>query len=219
MVGVRGLDFEGVKPEEHSPRPRGSRTPDFSLGMDEIRAVAAFNVAATDTVISHFDQIRPEDERPRSAHAAARDFADGQPRSRQQRITAPAAHRAAKDVSPQAAFHAAMAAGDAAASVYLHPLANREQVGHILRGPTHAILALSLAEPADDAAGTEATKRIASLATPEVVEVLCRYPRTEPGTTEVSRLMHRLDSLLRDELRAVPGSKAGAQPRNEAEQL
>lgn len=50
------------------------------------------------------------------------------------------AHRAARGPR-QCASHSAWA-GDAAASAYLHPLARATQVGHILRVPAHAALAL-----------------------------------------------------------------------------
>lgn len=104
---------------------------DFDLTLDELRQVARYAAAAAQEVLSLFEEESPGDVRPRAAIQAAEAFADGAPRTNLQRVTALEAHRAAKDSSVRAAHHAAMAAGDAAASAYLHPLAKATQVGHI----------------------------------------------------------------------------------------
>ena len=79
-----------------------------------------------------------------------------------------------------------MAAGDAAAAAYLHPIARATQVGHILRAATHAALAL-------DGDLGPALRR----ATPELVDVLRRYPPAPSGRTPVALLMQQLDATLR----------------------
>lgn len=174
---------------------RPVRVPDIRLSMDEIRAVTAFNLACAVRVVGVFEDVRPDDDRPRRALAAAEEFARGGPRSRAQRVAAPAAHRAAKEVPP-AAFHAAMAAGDAAASAYLHPLADAAQVGHILRGPAHALEALRLC-PADPLTREDAEAVVLGEAGPTVVAVLCRYPRAETSGRGASHVMAALDARLR----------------------
>src|SRR5436190_14919400 len=102
---------------------RAQRIPDFVLTLDELRAVTAFNLACAEQVIDVFEDARPTDTRPREALEAGAAFVRGGPRSKAQRVTALAAHRAAREAKPPAA-HAAMSAGDAAASAYLHPLAD-----------------------------------------------------------------------------------------------
>ncbi|WP_372338124.1 putative immunity protein, partial [Microbacterium sp. MPKO10] len=113
------------------PIGRVQHTPDFDLSLEDLRAVTAFNLACAMQVIDIFEAVNPHDERPRDALVAAENFVRGGPRSRAQRISAPAAHRASKEVIG-AASHAAMAAGDAAASAYIHPLTDAAQAGHIL---------------------------------------------------------------------------------------
>jgi hypothetical protein len=123
--------------------PRVPRIPDLVLTLDELRAVTALNLACAEQVVDVFEGVQPTDTRPRAALDAAAAFVRGGPRSRAERVSAPAAHWAVKEVGPPAAC-AAMAAGDTAASAYLPPLADAAQAGHILRGPAFCVLALQL---------------------------------------------------------------------------
>lgn len=177
------------------PADRVQRTPDFDLSMNDLRAVTAFNLACVLQVIDLFEAVKPHDARPREALVAAEDFVHGGPRSRAQRISAPAAHRASKEVTA-AASHAAMAAGDAAASAYLHPLADGAQVGHILRGPSHCVLALE-ARAVEPLTREDAVSAVLEKATPALVEVLCRYPRAVTRDRATGDVMSHLDARLR----------------------
>jgi immunity protein 5 of polymorphic toxin system len=170
-------------------------TPDFVLTLDELRAVAAFNVACAEQVIGIFEEAQPHDTRPREALNAAAAFVGWGPRSRAQRVTALAAHRAAKEAVPPAA-HAAMAAGDAAASAYLHPLADAVQVGHILRGPAFCVLALRH-RPVEPWTRSAAVVAALQCASPPVIQVLRRYPRVRSRRREVASVMGELDTRLR----------------------
>lgn len=163
--------------------------------MDEIRAVTAFAVTSAGQVLPLFEACHPEDSRPRDALAAAAAFVHGDRRSRAQRVTAIAAHRAGREAAAPVPFHAAMAAGDAAASAYLHPLADAVQVNHILRASAHAIRVFEL-RPSEEYAG-DPVERIVDLATPLLIDVLRRYPRIGAGANRVSRLVHELDNRLR----------------------
>lgn len=167
--------------------------------MGELRAVTAFNVDCAEQVLSLFEHTNPGDVRPRAALNAARAFVQRGPRSRGQRSTAPAAHRAAKAAQPPAC-HAAMAAGDAAASAYLHPLADAVQVSHILRGPAYSVLALQQRVVAP-LTRTEAMQRIRSRATPMVIAVLRRYPNARHARTAVASVIVELDAALRRDSR------------------
>nr|WP_225443284.1 exonuclease SbcC [Lolliginicoccus lacisalsi] len=143
-----------------------------------------------------FETHHPDDNRPRDALVAAAAFVHGGKRSRAQRVTATAAHRAGSEATAPVPFHAAMAAGDAAASAYLHPLADAVQVNHILRASAHTIRVLELC-PSDEDIG-DPIERIVGLATPRLIDVLSRYPRIDAGTNRVSQLVHELDNRLRD---------------------
>lgn len=174
---------------------RTQRTPDFDLSMDDLRAVTAFNLACALQVIDLFESAKPHDARPREALLAANAFIRGGPTSHAQRVSAPAAHRASKEVAT-AASHAAMAAGDAAASAYLHPLADAVQVGHILRGPSHCVLALEERDT-DPLTRADAVAAVLGEAAPVLVEVLCRYPSLAAPGRATADVMSHPDAQLR----------------------
>lgn len=186
-----------------SPLRRKPRSPDFALTMDELRAVTAFAATSAEQVLPMFEARHPDDSRPREALVAAASFTHGDRRSRTQRVTASAAHRAGRESTSSVAFHAAMAAGDAAASAYLHPLADAVQVNHILRASAHTIRVFELC--LDEEGTGDPIQRICGLATPLLIDVLGRYPRIGAGANRVGRLVHELDSHLRDQPRTPPG--------------
>lgn len=171
---------------------------DFSLSSADLREVTTFNLAAALEVLPIFESVHSEDLRPRSAIEAAQLVVDGAPRSRLQRLAAPAAHRAAKQAPSLSAYHAAMAAGDAGASMYLHPFACSSQVGHILRASAHAACAWAYATPDDPGAADAALNRAVMRATPDLVAVLDRYPRVLKGGGSLSECVSWLDTVLRD---------------------
>lgn len=183
-----------------------STAPDFDLTTAELRAVAAFAARHAQDVLGVFEAAVPGDQRPRAAVDAALLFAGGAPRSAVQRRAAADAHRAARQAPSEPARLAALAAGDAAAAAYLHPLARSSQLAHLLRSAAAvaAIAEVSGAEPA--AAALLSTRR---RATPVVLAVLRRYPSLpEPpaGASPVTRLLVTLDRALR----ADTGTDAGA---------
>lgn len=170
----------------------------FELTMVELRAVTGYAVACAEPALVIFDKDHPDDRRPAAALHAGRVFTEGAPRSRLQRATATNAHRAAKDARTEAASHAATAAGDAAAAAYLHPLAKATQVRHILGAAAHAARAAELAQGDDPVVAKYVITAAARRTTPEVLDVLTRYPRAPKGRTGVAILMERLDGMLRD---------------------
>ncbi|ALE85277.1 hypothetical protein XF36_20745 [Pseudonocardia sp. HH130629-09] len=163
--------------------------------MADLRVVTRFTAGCAAEVLPLFDD--PGDDRPRAALDAARVFADGAERSRRQRVTAVGAARAARTARTPPGRHAALAAADAAASAYLHPLAKATQVGHILRAAAHAAHAVELAGGDAPRGGDAHLARVLLCATPELVDVLCRYPRAPTGRSRVAALMSGLDDALR----------------------
>jgi hypothetical protein len=170
---------------------------EIELALDEIRAVARFAARCAQDVLPLFEDVHPDDPRPRAALEAAWAFADGDPRSLRQRTTAVAAHRAAREATDLAASHAARSAGDAAAAAYLHPLHRATQVGHLLGAAANAARAVELRAGDDPDAGEEHLAHVARHASPAVVDVLRRYPPAPAGRTRVARLMTTLDAALR----------------------
>lgn len=175
-----------------------ARAGELRLTMDELRAVTRYAVSCAEPTLFLFEEACPDDDRPAAALKAARDFAEGANRSQRQRTAAPAAHRAGKAAPTQAARHAAMAAGDACASAYLHPLARATQVRHILGAAVHAARAAELSRGEDPVVAEYVLIGAAERATSIVLDVLTRYPRAPEGGGRVGELMRRLDSLLRD---------------------
>ncbi|MFI0794359.1 putative immunity protein [Micromonospora rubida] len=196
------MDKELGMPQTRGPRRsqagRTARKPDFLLTASELREVTTFAVAAAAEVLPLYESASPNDARPRQAIEAAQNIVRGAPRSKLQRMTALAAHRAAKDALSSAAHHAAMAAGDAAASVYLHPLADAAQVNHILRAAAHAACATELIRTDVPYAAETFLEAARRRATPTLVSVLSRYPATPESSSRVAQLMRRLDIALRD---------------------
>ncbi len=177
-----------------------TRSGDFDLTMDELRAICGYAAACAEPALVIYRKAHPDDPRPAAALQAARVFAEGAPRSRQQRTAAADAHRAAREAADEAARHAADAAGDAASAAYLHPLAKVTQLRHILGPAAHAARAAELARGDDPVVAEYVVTAAAKRATPVVLDVLTCYPRAPQGRSRVAALMQRLDSLLRDPL-------------------
>lgn len=166
--------------------------------MEELRRVARFALECATPTLGLFDRACPQDRRPAEALDAAREFADGAPRSRWQRVAAVAAQRAGREAPTEVAGHAATAAGDACAAAYLHPLARPTQVRHILGAAAHAARAAELSRGDDPVVAEYMLHAAAARATPQVLDVLGRYPRAPRARARVGVLMRRLDDLLRD---------------------
>ncbi|MGV1008355.1 MAG: NAD(+)--rifampin ADP-ribosyltransferase [Dermatophilaceae bacterium] len=171
---------------------------DFELTMDELRDVTRYAVACAEPTLVLFERACPQDPRPAAALAAARAFADGAPRSHLLRAAGTDAHRAGREAPTEPARHAATAAGDAAASAYLHPLAKATQLRHILGAAAHAARAAELSRGDDPVVAEYVLDAAAKRATPVVRDVLGRYPRAPQGRSRLAVLMRRLDALLRD---------------------
>lgn len=170
---------------------------DFDLTMAELRVVARYVVGHAEDVLPVFEQAVPDDPRPRAAIDAAWVFVHGARRTKVQRATSLAAHRAARSAPSEAARLAARCAGDAASAAYLHPIARADQVGHILRAAASAARIGEMAAGDDPAIGDALLEPSRQRATPVLVDVLRRYPPAPSGGGRVARLMSALDRSLR----------------------
>jgi hypothetical protein len=168
-------------------------TDPVELSTDDLRLVTAFAADSAQDVLGIYEAAHPDDRRPRDAVDAARAFAEGGRRGKALRDTAWAALRAAREAGTPAAADAARAAMAAAGAAYLHPLADAHQVKHVLGAAAHAARAAELAT--GDAA--QYLERARGRATPDVVDVLCRYPAAPPGGGRVGELIRELDRALR----------------------
>ncbi len=185
---------------------RSNVSGDFELTMDELREVARYVMADAIDVLPVFEAAVPDDPRPRAAIEAARRFAEGAGRTKLQRVTALDAHRAARSAPSEIARLAARSAGDAASAAYLHPIADADQVGHILRTSATAAHICELAGGGDPALADARLERSRRSATPLLIDVLSRYPVAAGGRSRIAQLMRRLDDLLRADGHAAGGS-------------
>jgi hypothetical protein len=178
----------------------------IELGMAELREITGFAVACTEPAVAIFERDCPDDPRVRAALDEARRFAAGGRRTKALRVTALAAHRAARtarETGHEAAADAAHAAGAAGASAYLHPLARSTQVLHILGPAAHAARAFEIDAGDDHEVGADHLAKARGLADPTVVRVLRRYPNAPGGRGRVGELARRLDAALRQPGAAV----------------
>lgn len=167
------------------------------LSIQDLRVVARYAAESAQEVLSIFEQQHPDDRRPRLALEAALAFAEGAERTKLQRTSALAAHKAAQEATNEAAREAARAAGHAAAAAYLHPLAKATQVKHILGAAAHAAHAAELIAGGDRSVGAQRIEQARQRATPELIAVLKRYPAAPSGGNRVAQLMSALDTALR----------------------
>jgi hypothetical protein len=121
-------------------------------------------------------------------------FVEGGRRGKPLRDTAWAALAAAREAGTPAAGDAARAAMAGAGAAYLHPLADAHQVKHVLGAAAHAARAAELATGDDPA---EHLERARTRATPQLVDVLSRYPAAPRGGGRVGELIRQLDQELR----------------------
>jgi hypothetical protein len=167
------------------------------LSTQDLREVTRYAAESAQEVLEIFERAHPTDSRPRDAVDAAWTFARGGERGKTLRVTAVAAHKAARDTGTAAAGDAARAAMCAASAAYLHPLADAHQVKHILGAAAHAARAAELMAGDDRAVGAEHIEQALRRATPAVVDVLKRYPAAPPGGGRVGELLRDLDKALR----------------------
>ena len=179
---------------------------DFDLTMDELRVVARYVLQHAEDVLPVFEQAVPDDPRPRAAVDAARAFIDGADRTRLQRVASLGAHRAARSAPSEAARLAARSAGDAASAAYLHPIAQADQVGHILRAAASAARIGELEAGGDPGIGDARLERSRQRATPVLIDVLRRYPPAKGGRSRVAQFMSGLDRALREAADRSPGT-------------
>ena len=174
-------------------------TGDFEITFDELRVVARYVAECAQELLPHFEAAHPDDPRPRDAIDAAWRFVDGEPRTKLQRVTSMAAHRAAWAAPTEVARLAAEAAGDAASAAYLHPIAKAHQVAHILRAAANLARIAEIQAGEDPTASEQKLAEARARATPTLIDVLRRYPPAPAGKSRAARLMSTLDSALREQ--------------------
>lgn len=103
--------------------------------------------ACAEHVLTNFEVPHPQDERPRMAIQACRDWLAGHLTVRQARQAAFATHEAARSSKNDAAIAAARAAGQAISTVHLF--------GHAIHASTYAVKSVAFSTAFDDQAIAE----------------------------------------------------------------
>ena len=119
-----------------------------SLGDDDHRLLAVWAADCAEHVLHHFEEARPDDDRPRRAIELGRAWARGEVPWAEARTAAGHANAAARDLAG-AARHAAYAAGQAAAVGHV--------AAHELGAAAYAVRAARAAAPDGD--GDDAGRR------------------------------------------------------------
>jgi hypothetical protein len=121
--------------------------------IDELLKSADHQTAAhwaadcAEHVLSYYGQQRPHDKRLHQAIQAARQWANGEIRTRDAREAAFPAHAAAREATDKAAIAAARAAGQAGSTPHM--------IGHAVHASTYAVKAVAFATDFDEAAIAE----------------------------------------------------------------
>jgi hypothetical protein len=169
----------------------------ITLTQEDLRFVGLWAADCAERVLPLFEAKAPSDTRPREAIEGIREFAGGGKRTARLRSLAVAALAAAREVGDPVATDAARAAGAAAASAYMHPLATLDQAKHALGPAVYAALARELAASGDSSAADEELRWAIQHASPAVREVVRRYPIRVSGRTRLNVLFYQLDTGLR----------------------
>jgi len=163
------------------------------LSERELRILGAWAADCAERTLPIFEAAAPGDTRPRDAIAGIRAFARGGKRDAKLRAVAWGALKAARDVG-NAAAASARAAGLAAGTAYLHPIATVHQTKHIHGPATYAARARQLAR----GNGDEEIEHAIATVPPEVRTLLRRYPARAAGSKgALDALLYRLDVGLR----------------------
>jgi hypothetical protein len=168
----------------------------ITLTDGELRGLGRWAADCAERALPLFEATAPADPRPREALEAVRAFGAGGRRTAHLRSAALAALAAAREVDDPVAEAAGRAAGYAASSAYLHPLASPHQVRHIVGPAQYEAYARELATGDPDVGHAEI--RWAIDHAPEAVrDLIRRFPAGKPGRSRLGELHRQLEAGLR----------------------
>jgi hypothetical protein len=169
----------------------------FALSLESLRAIGAWAADCAERALSLYETHAHSESRPRAAIEGIREFAGGGRRTARLRYLAMEAHAAAREIGDPAAGAAARAAGLAAASAYMHPLADVHQTKHIVGPAAYAALALELDHDGDPRVVYGEIRWAIEHAPAEAREVLLRMPAREAGKSRLDTILYELDAGIR----------------------
>ncbi|KJK56428.1 putative immunity protein [Saccharothrix sp. ST-888] len=170
---------------------------EVTISEEDRRLLGLWAADCVERALPLFEAQDPSDPRPREAVEGIRAFAREGKRTGQLRSLAWAALAAAREVGDPAATAAARAAGYAAATPYIHPLATPHQAKHALGPAVYAARARELAAGDDAGAGDEEIRWAIEHASPAVRGIVRQMPVRSPGRSRLDALYFQLDAALR----------------------
>ncbi|KQC34978.1 putative immunity protein [Frankia sp. ACN1ag] len=168
-----------------------------TISEEDRRLLGIWAADCAERVLPLFEQKASCDTRPREAIEGIRSYARGQLRRGPLRSLAFAALAAARDVGDPAAAAAARAAGYAAATPYIHPVATPHQAKHALGPAMQAARASELAAGDDTSIGDTEIRWAIENAPPAVRGIVRQMPVYSPGRSRLDMLRYQLDAALR----------------------
>ncbi|MFJ2781435.1 MULTISPECIES: putative immunity protein [unclassified Kitasatospora] len=168
-----------------------------TISDEDRRLLGLWAADCAERVLPLFEAKAPSDTRPREAIEGIRFFARDGKRTARLRSLAFAALVAAREVGDPAATAAARAAGYAAATPYIHPLATPHQAKHALGPAMYVARARELAAGDDVGAGDEEIRWAIEHAPSAVRGIVRQMPVFSPGRSRLEALRHQLDAALR----------------------
>lgn len=165
-----------------------------------LQAVALWAANYAEEALTIFERHHPEDNRPRQAVEAAREYGQGKKRDKNLRMLAFAAMKSRKDVD-ESSKYAVQAAILTASVAYTHTdlqtgLQGVRQARHVLGPIVYAALAVETATNQPEH-GDDLLRRAIKTAPPEVSHILEHMPPQPNKETRVEALFFELDSALR----------------------
>lgn len=182
---------------ESVSRPLGKSTEE----QGALRAVALWAADCAEEALLLFESHHREDDSPRRALEAAREYGKGKKRDKGLRVVAMAALRAGK-ATDEASKYAARAAMLAASVAYTHTdlqdgLQGVRQARHVLGPAVYAALALETAAGGDPHVGNDFIMRAIATAPGEVRYILRQLPAQPEENGRLAALFFELDLGLR----------------------
>ncbi|MEV0536095.1 putative immunity protein [Kitasatospora sp. NPDC050463] len=168
-----------------------------TISDEDRRLLGAWAADCAERVLPLFEAKSPADPRPREAVEGIRVFTRDGRRTAGLRSVAVAALAAAREVGDPVATAAARAAGYAAASPYIHPIATPHQAKHALAPAMYAALARELAADGDTGVGDEELRLAIEHAPQAVADIVRQMPVFVPGRSRLDAFRDRLETALR----------------------
>lgn len=173
----------------------------FEIKIEELQSLGKWAADCAERALSIYERIENEDNRPRNAINAIKDFFHSGKRTNHLRKLALDAFRASLETNDMAASAAAQSASLAAASAYTHPFKDINQSKHILGPAVYSALAIELDNRLGQDIGDREIELAINSATGEIAGLLNKMPAHKVGTKRIDQLFYELDNGIRNKFR------------------